>query len=272
MPMITQPPRLALMAGACAAALLVQPAAQASSHREAPFITTQPKVDGTDLYMFRSYENGRSNYVTLIANYIPLQDPYGGPNYFAMDPNALYEIHVDNNGDAVEDISFQFRFKNNLADIALPDRRQEHLDPADPGGGNQCQQQRRLEPEGDFYARRRARRSPGRQSFRGHQRGRWGSRVHQTGRLHRHEDLRFDRRIRGVCRAVHLHGQHPRLQRAGPGVRRPAQGSVRRQPWPHVRPDQPESARLQRRHRRPGRQERHHARAGSPRVLPDGRQ
>ena len=120
MPMITPAPRLALMAGACAAALLVQPAAQASSHREAPFIATQPKVDATDLYMFRSYENGRSNYVTLIANYIPLQDAYGGPNYFTMDPNALYEIHVDNNGDAVEDISFQFRFKNNLADIALP--------------------------------------------------------------------------------------------------------------------------------------------------------
>ncbi|MGZ9030359.1 MAG: DUF4331 domain-containing protein [Burkholderiaceae bacterium] len=114
-------PRLAALAVAasCAAALLA-PAAQASSHREAPFITTQPKVDGTDFYMFRSYESGRATHVTLIANYLPLQDPYGGPNYFAMDPNALYEIHVDNNGDAVEDISFQFRFKNNLADITLP--------------------------------------------------------------------------------------------------------------------------------------------------------
>jgi hypothetical protein len=114
-------PRLAALAVAasCAAALLA-PAAQASSHREAPFITTQPKVDGTDFYMFRSYESGRASHVTLIANYLPLQDPYGGPNYFAMDPNALYEIHVDNNGDAVEDISFQFRFKNDLADITLP--------------------------------------------------------------------------------------------------------------------------------------------------------
>src|SRR5262245_24132093 len=112
-------PRRARLALACAAALLCG-AAQASSHREAPFITTQPKVDGTDFYMFRSYEDGRASYVTLVANYIPLQDAYGGPNYFAMDPNALYEIHVDNNGDAVEDISFQFRFKNNLADIALP--------------------------------------------------------------------------------------------------------------------------------------------------------
>jgi hypothetical protein len=84
--------------------------AQASSHREAPFITTHPKVDGSDFYMFRSYETGRSAYVTLIANYQPLQDPYGGPNYFFMDPQALYEIHIDNDGDADEDLTFQFRF------------------------------------------------------------------------------------------------------------------------------------------------------------------
>jgi Domain of unknown function (DUF4331) len=89
--------------------------ALASSHREAPFITTVPKVDATDFYMFRSYEGGRNDYVTLIANYQPLQDPYGGPNYFSMDPNALYEIHIDNDGDAKEDLTFQFRFKNRLA-------------------------------------------------------------------------------------------------------------------------------------------------------------
>src|SRR5258706_7890933 len=80
--------------------------AHASSHREAPFITRMPKVDGTDFYMFRSYEPGRVGYVTLIANYIPLQTPYGGPNYFTMDPDALYEIHIDNDGDANEDLSF----------------------------------------------------------------------------------------------------------------------------------------------------------------------
>jgi hypothetical protein len=96
----------------------------ASSHREAPFITQQPKVDATDFYVFRSYEAGREGYVTLIANYNPLQDAYGGPNYFSMDPNALYEIHVDNNGDAIEDLSFQFRFSNTLGNnnqgITLP--------------------------------------------------------------------------------------------------------------------------------------------------------
>jgi Domain of unknown function (DUF4331) len=98
-----------------AASLLSAASAQASSHREAPFITTAPKVDATDFYMFRSYETGRSDYVTLIANYAPLQDAYGGPNYFSLDPNALYEIHIDNNGDAKEDLTFQFRFKNTLA-------------------------------------------------------------------------------------------------------------------------------------------------------------
>lgn len=86
----------------------------ASSHREAPFITQMPTVDATDFYMFRSYETGRDGYVTLIANYNPLQDAYGGPNYFALNPRALYEIHVDNNGDAVEDLSFQFRFAQRL--------------------------------------------------------------------------------------------------------------------------------------------------------------
>ncbi|MGV3728773.1 DUF4331 domain-containing protein [Hydrogenophaga sp.] len=107
--------------------MAVAGAAMASSHREAPFIATVPKVDGTDFYMFRSYEGvstagtgGRSDYVTLIANYQPLQGPYGGPNYFSMDPNALYEIHIDNNGDAREDITFQFRFNNRLNSAALP--------------------------------------------------------------------------------------------------------------------------------------------------------
>ncbi|MET3131746.1 hypothetical protein AAKU55_002009 [Oxalobacteraceae bacterium GrIS 1.11] len=95
------------------------PSALASSHREAPFITQNPKVDGTDFYLFRSYEPGRANFVTMIANYVPLQDAYGGPNFFQMDPNALYEIHIDNNGDAKEDLSFQFRFTNTNQDAKL---------------------------------------------------------------------------------------------------------------------------------------------------------
>ena len=106
---------------ALGAALLVAlaGAASASSHREAPFTAAHPKVDGTDFYMFRSYESGRAAYVTLIANYIPLQDAYGGPNYFSMDPNALYEIEVDNQGDAREHLTFQFRFTETYQNAAL---------------------------------------------------------------------------------------------------------------------------------------------------------
>lgn len=91
----------------------------ASSHREAPLITETPKLDGTDFYAFRSYEAGREGFVTLVANFIPLQDGYGGPNYFAMDPEAVYEIHVDNTGDSIEDLTFQFQFTNTNADISL---------------------------------------------------------------------------------------------------------------------------------------------------------
>lgn len=102
--------------------VLALPAAgvQASSHREAPAITESPKVDTTDFYMFRSYEPGREGYVTLISNYIPLQEPGGGPNYFTFDENAVYEIHIDNDGDAVEDITFRFDFERILNDIQIP--------------------------------------------------------------------------------------------------------------------------------------------------------
>lgn len=89
--------------------------AHASSHREAPYVTQSPKVDATDFYMFNSYEPGRQDYVTLIANYLPLQDAYGGPNYFTLDQNAAYDIHIDNDGDAVEDITFRFQFDNSIA-------------------------------------------------------------------------------------------------------------------------------------------------------------
>lgn len=102
-----------------AAVIAAVPIALASSHREAPFISGQPKVDGTDLYMFRSYETGREKFVTILANYQPFQDPQGGPNFAMFDDNALYEIHIDNNGDGVEDLSFQFRFQNTSKATAL---------------------------------------------------------------------------------------------------------------------------------------------------------
>lgn len=107
----TTPTRMAVLA-TCISAIAF--AAQASSHREAPGITQTPKLDGTDFYMFRSYETDREGYVTFIANYGPLQHPYGGPNYFTMDTDAIYEIHIDNDGDAIEDITFQFDFATAL--------------------------------------------------------------------------------------------------------------------------------------------------------------
>ncbi len=104
--------------GVAVSALLAGPAL-ASSHREAPFIAGHPQVDGTDFYMFRSYEPGRDGFVTLIADYIPLQDPTGGPNYFKFDPTALYEIHIDNDGDGIEDMTFRFKFTNNDRGLSL---------------------------------------------------------------------------------------------------------------------------------------------------------
>src|SRR5262245_5583 len=94
----------------------------ASSHREAPQITAMPRVDGTDFYMFRSYEADRADFVTLLANYLPLQDPYGGPNYFDLENDARYEIHIDNNGDAKEDITFRFAFSDVSADLKVDAR------------------------------------------------------------------------------------------------------------------------------------------------------
>ncbi len=98
---------------------LIATSALASSHREAPFITTHPKVDGTDFYLFNSYEPGRAGYVTLIANYQPFENPQGGPNYYTMDPKALYEIHIDNVGDGHEHLTFQFRFRNVDSGLAV---------------------------------------------------------------------------------------------------------------------------------------------------------
>ena len=116
-------PRFDHLAALTAVAALVAQPVLASSHREAPGITKMPKVDATDFYMFRSYEPGRADYVTILANYQGVQSPGAGPNYYTMDPDAIYEIHIDSNGDGVEDLTYQFKFSNQLqnsnAGIAL---------------------------------------------------------------------------------------------------------------------------------------------------------
>ncbi len=81
---------------------------QASSHREAPYTLLDPMADNTDVYAFVSPDDATK--VTLISNFIPFQIPDQGPNFYPFDPNVVYAIHVDNNGDAVEDITFEWRF------------------------------------------------------------------------------------------------------------------------------------------------------------------
>ena len=105
---------------ALVATLLAIGQSMASSHREAPLVTGTPKLDGTDFYMFNSYEAGRSNFVTIVADYLPLQDAYGGPNYFRLETNGVYEILIDNSGDGQEDLTFQFKFSETPRHIALP--------------------------------------------------------------------------------------------------------------------------------------------------------
>ncbi len=85
-----------------------------SSHREAPEISKDPVADSTDLYAFVSPEE--PDFVILIANYIPLQGPDGGPNFYEFGDDVLYEINVDNNRDGLPDIVFQFTFTTTLRD------------------------------------------------------------------------------------------------------------------------------------------------------------
>ncbi len=87
--------------------------ASASSHREAPLIADDPTADSTDLYAFVSPD--AQDTVTIVANYIPFEDPAGGPNYYKLDPTATYAIKVDNTGDGKEDVTYEFKFKTILS-------------------------------------------------------------------------------------------------------------------------------------------------------------
>lgn len=85
-----------------------------SSHREAPEISKDPVADSTDLYAFVSPD--KPGHVTLIANYVPLQSPAGGPNFYEFGDDVLYEIHIDTSGNAEPDITYQFRFTTKVGD------------------------------------------------------------------------------------------------------------------------------------------------------------
>ena len=97
-----------VVAASAATAMLLAPSlVGASSHREAPLISMDPNADLTDLYAFVSPD--RPDTVTLIADVIPFEAAYGGPNYYRLADDVLYTINVDNNGDARPDITWQFR-------------------------------------------------------------------------------------------------------------------------------------------------------------------
>jgi Domain of unknown function (DUF4331) len=83
-----------------------------SSHREAPEISKDPSADNTDVYAFVSPD--KPDTVTLIANFLPFELPYGGPNFYEFDDDVLYEIKISNSGDAEADIIYQFRFKTSI--------------------------------------------------------------------------------------------------------------------------------------------------------------
>ena len=110
--------RMLLTATAIAVSALAEPAF-ASSHREAPMIAGMPRLDASDFYMFRSYEPGRQNYVTMIADYVPLQDPAGGPNFFNLDHTGYYDINIDNTGAGTPSFTYRFRFSTLTRNLSV---------------------------------------------------------------------------------------------------------------------------------------------------------
>ena len=121
-----------LLAAAASAALIAAlasrggspSAAQASSHREAPLISEDPSADSTDTYAFRSPD--KPDTVTIIANYIPGEDPAAGPNWYTFSPSARYVVYADKNGDGKPDVTWRFRFKNRAPVAFLQNTQQEY--------------------------------------------------------------------------------------------------------------------------------------------------
>lgn len=97
-------------------ALLSPGTGLASSHREAPLTSADPQVDTTDFYMFNSPQNDGT--VTLIGNWIPFEDPAGGPNFYKFSKDARYQFRIDNNGDGVADEVFEYDFQDHYRNPA----------------------------------------------------------------------------------------------------------------------------------------------------------
>ncbi|MFD4505787.1 DUF4331 domain-containing protein [Streptomyces sp. NPDC058457] len=97
---------------AASVAALEPGAASASSHREAPLISGTPQYDNTDLYAFVSPD--KSDTTTIVSDYIPFEEPAGGPNFYQFADDAQYDIHIDNNGDAKDDLIFRYTFSTKI--------------------------------------------------------------------------------------------------------------------------------------------------------------
>ncbi|MEU6196969.1 DUF4331 domain-containing protein [Streptomyces sp. NPDC047061] len=97
---------------AASVAVLEPGAASASSHREAPLISGTPQYDNTDLYAFVSPD--KPDTTTIVSDYIPFEEPAGGPNFYQFADDAQYDIHIDNNGDALDDLIFRYTFRTQI--------------------------------------------------------------------------------------------------------------------------------------------------------------
>lgn len=106
---------LAVMSSLLMGVLLV-PFARASSHRDSPFISEDPAADNTDVYAFVSTEPGRSDFVTILSNFVPLQEPANGPNFYKLSDFVNYEILIDVDGDAKPDLTYTYQFKSRIVD------------------------------------------------------------------------------------------------------------------------------------------------------------
>ncbi|WP_329355000.1 DUF4331 domain-containing protein [Streptomyces anulatus] len=105
-----------ILAAGLGAMTLAPGLSAASSHREAPLIAGDPRADNTDVYAFTSPD--KSDTVTMVANWIPMEEPNGGPNFYAFGDDLRYNIKIDNTGDGVADVTYSWRFRNSYRDDA----------------------------------------------------------------------------------------------------------------------------------------------------------
>ena len=106
------PKLLGALGAASVAALVAATLGTGSSHREAPLITADPTADNTDLYAFIAAD--APDKLTLVSDWIPFEDPAGGPNFYGLDPRAAYYVNIDNTGDGRTDVRYQWRFKTTV--------------------------------------------------------------------------------------------------------------------------------------------------------------